>query len=114
MKKTLLTLLTIALTAVGAHAQDWKMVITKADGTQMELMTNEINNITYVQAEAPVLPDQNVDQILIKELYNGGCTNDAGKSFQYDKCVILYKVSGDIPDPPGTDTPYTLTHKLPR
>ena len=46
MKKTLLTLLTIALTAVSAHAQDWKMVITKADGTQMELMTNEINNIT--------------------------------------------------------------------
>ncbi len=94
MKKTLLTLLTIALTAVSAHAQDWKMVITKADGTQMELMTNEINNITYVQAEAPVLPDQNVDQIIIKELYNGGCTNDAGKSFQYDKCVILYNNCG--------------------
>lgn len=94
MKKTLLTLLTIALTAVSAHAQDWKMVITKADGTQMELMTNEINNITYVQAEAPVLPDQNVDQIIIKELYNGGCTNDAGKSFQFDKCVILYNNCG--------------------
>jgi len=94
MKKTLLTLLTIALTAVSTHAQEWKMVITKADGTQMELKTSEINNITYVQAEAPVLPDQNVDQIIIKELYNGGCTNDAGKSFQYDKCVILYNNCG--------------------
>ena len=95
MKKALLTLFAIALTAMNAQAQDWKMVITKADGTQMELMTNEINNITYVQTTNPVLPDQNVDQIIIKELYNGGCTDDSGKSFQFDKCIILYNNCGE-------------------
>lgn len=32
-------------------------------------------------------------QIIIKELYNGGCSKDDGKSFQFDKCVILYNNS---------------------
>ncbi len=94
MKKTLLTLLTIALTAVSASAQDWKMVVTKSDGSQMEFKTNEISNITYVQTEAEVLPDQNVDQVIIKEIYNGGCLNDNGKNFQFDKCIILYNNCG--------------------
>ena len=32
-------------------------------------------------------------QVIIKELYFGGCTDDAGKHFQYDKYVILYNNS---------------------
>ncbi len=32
-------------------------------------------------------------QVVIKELYNGGIMKDDGKSFQYDKCFILYNNS---------------------
>lgn len=32
-------------------------------------------------------------QVIIKELYFGGCVDDAGKHFQYDKYVILYNNS---------------------
>ena len=35
--------------------------------------------------------DQNADQIIIKEVYNGGCPMDEGSSFfQSDKAVVLY------------------------
>ena len=33
-------------------------------------------------------------QVIIKELYNGGCKTDDGKNFQQDKCIILYNNTG--------------------
>lgn len=42
-------------------------------------------------AQEGMLPDQNVDQIIIKEVYNGGCPKDEGTDFfQMDKCIVLY------------------------
>ena len=36
-------------------------------------------------------PDQNVDQIIIKEIYCGGCPKDEGSDmFHMDKCIVLY------------------------
>ena len=94
MKKTILLMAATALISLGAQAQNYKMVITKADGTQVEFSTTEIDNITYVEAAEPILPDQNADQVFIKEIYNGGCPSDDGKTFQYDKCIILYNNCG--------------------
>ncbi len=94
MKKTILLMAATALISLGAQAQNYKMVITKADGTQVEFSTTEIDNITYVEAAEPILPDQNADQVVIKEIYNGGCPSDDGKTFQYDKCIILYNNCG--------------------
>ena len=36
------------------------------------------------------LKEAKTSQVIIKELYNGGCKTDEGKNFQQDKCVILY------------------------
>ena len=94
MKKTILLMAATALISLSAQAQNYKMVITKADGTQVEFSTTEIDNITYVEAAEPILPDQNADQVVIKEIYNGGCPSDDGKTFQYDKCIILYNNCG--------------------
>lgn len=94
MKKTILLMAATALISLGAQAQNYKMVITKADGTKVEFSTTEIDNITYVEAAEPILPDQNADQVVIKEIYNGGCPSDDGKTFQYDKCIILYNNCG--------------------
>ena len=90
MKKSILT--TLAILAMAAHtsAQNWKMVITKADGSKQEILTTDVQSITYVQEQAPQLEDKNADQIIIKEIYNGGCSTDDGKTFQFDKCLILY------------------------
>ena len=87
MKKEILTLLVMLCMATSVNAQSWKMVITKADGSQQELYTADIKDIKYVQE---VKEDQNVDQVIIKELYSGGCKKEDGSNFQYDKCVVLY------------------------
>ena len=79
---------------IGALAQSYKMTITKTDGTVEELLVSDIADITFAAQggeELPTLPDQNVDQIIIKEVYNGGCPKDQGTEFfQADKCIILY------------------------
>ena len=73
-----------------AMAQTWKMVITMSDGSRQEMATADIKDIQYVQS-LPQLEDKNVDQILIKEVYNGGVMLDDGsKNFHFDKCIILY------------------------
>jgi len=94
MKKTILIMAALLIT-MGLSAQNWKMVITKSDGTTIEMPTSEVDNITYVASEGEVLPDQNVDQIIIKEIYNGGCLDNDGKNFQFDKCIILYNNCGE-------------------
>lgn len=95
MKKLLLSLVALMAVATGAKAQnDWKMVITHADGTTTEISTADVKDIKYVQ-NIPYVADANVDQILIKELYNGGCPKDNGSgAFQQDKCIILYNNCG--------------------
>lgn len=75
--------------ALSANAQNWNMVITKADGATIRVATADIAKVTYVDLPA-YLPDQNADQVIIKEIYNGGCKNDEGKNFQYDKSIVLY------------------------
>ncbi|MBQ5982408.1 MAG: DUF4876 domain-containing protein [Prevotella sp.] len=87
MKKLTMSLLLMIFTT-SIYAQEWKMVITKTDGTQMELLTNEIVDVQFLK---PQMEEMNVDQIIIKEVYNGGCMKDDGTSkFQYDKYIILY------------------------
>ena len=76
-----------------AEAQSWKLVVNKTDGSQLELMTSDVKDIQFVDADddEPVLPDENVDQLLIKEIYCGGCPKDEGSdAFQMDKCIVLY------------------------
>ena len=41
------------------------------------------------------LKEAKSSQVIIKELYNGGCPKDDGKTFQFDKCIILYNNSGE-------------------
>ena len=90
MKKLILSIVALVATVMSANAQsEWKMVITQTDGTKTEILTSDVKDIQYVQ-QMPYEADANVDQIIIKELYSGGCLKDDGKNFQYDKCVILY------------------------
>ena len=74
------------------RAQSWKLVISKTDGTSVELTTTDVKDIQFVEdEELPVLEDKNADQIIIKEVYNGGCPKDDGSGFfQMDKCIVLY------------------------
>ena len=93
MKKKLFLLLMLSVSLVTAKAQTWKLVINKTDGQTIELATSDIQDIQFVnqEEELPTLPDQNVDQIIIKEIYNGGCPMDEGTDmFHMDKCIILY------------------------
>ena len=76
MKKLTMSLLLMIFTT-SIYAQEWKMVITKTDGTQMELLTNEIVDVQFLK---PQMEEMNVDQIIIKEVYNGGCMKDDGTS----------------------------------
>lgn len=92
MKKSLLMVFALIAFSANVCAQQWNMVITKSDGTQVTIPAADVQNVTFAQ---PVLEDQNVDQIIIKELYNGGCPKDAGTgAFQMDKCIILYNNCG--------------------
>lgn len=52
----------------------------------------DIQVVINIAAGSPiVLEDKNVDQIIIKEVYNGGCPMDEGTGFfQADKCIVLY------------------------
>ena len=93
MKKKLFLLLLLSLSLGTAKAQTWKLVINNTDGQTIELNTADIQDILFVnqEEELPTLPDQNVDQIIIKEIYNGGCPMDEGTDmFHMDKCIILY------------------------
>ena len=91
MKKILLSMVALLAVATSAQAQEnWKMVITHADGTKTEILTSEVQNVSFVE-NIPYVADANVDQIVIKELYNGGCPKDeASGAFQFDKSIILY------------------------
>lgn len=89
MKKIILTLVALLAMTATANAQAvWKMVVTQTDGTQQQINVLDIKNVTYT---ADTLADKNVDQLIIKELYNGGCPRNTGTSyFQQDKGFVLY------------------------
>lgn len=91
MKRFFFALVLLAVQMTVSMAQvSYTMTITKTDGTVLQLPTTDISDITFVE-EKSTLPDQNVDQIIIKEVYNGGCPKDEGTEFfQNDKCIILY------------------------
>ena len=69
--KKLLSFVVFAAMAMSVQAQeDWKMVITHSDGQKTEILTSDVKDIQYVKY-IPNTPDANVDQIIIKEVYNG-------------------------------------------
>ena len=67
--------------------------IYKASGNigQVTVQANQTTNVTIEMKEAKT------SQVIIKELYNGGCPKDEGTgAFNNDKCVILYNNSGQV------------------
>lgn len=87
MKKFLLSIVAL-LGTLGASAQTWNMVVTHDDGTADTIATKSVKNVSFS------LPDQNVESVIIKELYNGGCPKDEGTGFfQQDKGFIIYNNS---------------------
>ncbi len=87
MKKLFLSVFASLVVTANVCAQQWNMVITKTDGTTVNIPTASIHEVSF--AEAP-LEDANVDQLVIKELYNGGCPKDGSGAFQMDKGFIIY------------------------
>ncbi|AGB28976.1 MULTISPECIES: DUF4876 domain-containing protein [Prevotellaceae] len=89
MKKILLALTALFAVATSASAQSvWKMVITHNDGTRDTIAASNVKNVTFAST---TLEDRNADQVIIKELYVGGCPKDEGTGyFQMDKGFVLY------------------------
>lgn len=89
MKKILLALTALFAVATSASAQSvWKMVITHNDGTRDTIAASNVKNVTFAST---TLEDRNADQVIIKELYIGGCPKDKGTGyFQMDKGFVLY------------------------
>ncbi len=86
MKKILLSAIAVFAMTTNLFAQSWKMTVTLNDGTTQEFQTSAVKNVTFEE-----LKDQNVDQVIIKELYYGGVMLDDGsKNFHMDKCIVLY------------------------
>lgn len=92
LKERLLLTLSLVFCHLSFSMAQVTMTITKTDGTILELSTNDVKEISFfVEETKPILPDQNVDQIIIKEIYCGGCPTDDGSGFfQADKCIVLY------------------------
>lgn len=91
MKKILLSLFATIALATSGFAQTWNMVVTREDGTKEVFPASKVKNVSFEMA------DQNVSQVIIKELYNGGCQPDnGGRSFQMDKGFVLYNNGGEV------------------
>ena len=90
MKKILLLLVAVFAFVSNINAQTWNMVVTHNDGTVQIIKASDVKNVTFQ------LPDQNADQVIIKELYTTGVLldNDNKKFFQADKGFILYNNGG--------------------
>lgn len=90
MKKIILSILAIIAFTLNSNAQSYYMIVTHEDGRVDSIMTTAVKNVTF-----SMLQDQNADQVIIKELYNGGCPVDEGTGyFQQDKGCILYNNGG--------------------
>lgn len=89
MKKFLLSVAVMATMALGASAQNWNMIVTHTDGTVDTIPTSAVSKVSFN------IPDVNADQVIVKELYFGGCPKDEGSgAFQQDKGFILYNNCG--------------------
>lgn len=89
MKRIILSLFVLVAMVGNLKAQVWNMIVTHEDGTVDTLSTKAVKKVNFQ------LADQNVDQVIIKEIYNGGCPMDVGTSyFQMDKGFVLYNNSG--------------------
>jgi hypothetical protein len=85
MKKLILSLVALAAISLNAGAQTWKMFVNHQDGTVDTIKTSAVKNVTFTPE------DQNADQVIIKELYNGGCPKNDGSGYiPYDKGLVLY------------------------
>ena len=62
MKKILLLLVAMFAFIGNINAQVWNMVVTHNDGTVQVIKASDVKNVTFQ------LPDQNADQVIIKEL----------------------------------------------
>ena len=75
-------------TATGSHAVEGIAYTYNGTSGQLTVRNNETTTVTITMMSA------RVSQVIIKELYCGGCLADDGiTKFQYDKCVILYNNS---------------------
>jgi len=118
MKKILFAVVCSFAFAAQAGAQSWYAVVHNSDGTvdsipatnltvnssqeyaAMSVSGDNVSKTSYlinnIDSVTFGIPDKNVDQLLIKELYAGGCMKDNGTSrFQYDKGCILYNNCAD-------------------
>ncbi len=91
MKRFLLAVAAMATMVLNASAQDWNMIVTHTDGTVETIPTTEVSKVSFKLNVA----DVNADQVIVKELYVGGCPKDEGTSaFQQDKGFVLYNNCG--------------------
>ena len=75
-------------TATGGYALDGSAYTYNGTSGQLTVKANVITECTIEMKSAVT------SQIVVKELYNGGCMADDGTTkFQYDKCIILYNNS---------------------
>jgi hypothetical protein len=75
-------------TVTGSFASNGIFYTQNGTSGQITVHTNQTANITVELLTAKI------SQVVIKELYCGGCIKDDGvTNFQYDKCMILYNNS---------------------
>jgi len=76
-------------TASGTYAKSGMIYTANGTAGQVVVQANETKNITIEMKEAKS------SQVIIKEMYFGGCPKDEGTgAFSNDKCIILYNNSG--------------------
>ena len=71
-------------------------VVHYNDGQQFiynGVTSNIVLNSRQTNVAALEVKESRSSQVIIKELYCGGCLRDNGSTFQYDKCIILYNNS---------------------
>ena len=77
--------------ASGTYANSGVIYTANGNGGMVTVQANQTTNVTIEMKEAKS------SQVIIKELYNGGCPKDEGTgSFNNDKCVILYNNSSQV------------------
>lgn len=75
-------------TASGKYAEEGTAYTYNGLSGQILVRSNEPNNVVITMKSA------RISQVIIKEVYNGGCLRDDGTTtFQHDKCIILYNNS---------------------
>jgi len=115
-KKILLAAVCCFAFAINASAQSWYAVVHNSDGTVDSIPASNLTvnsaqttmsvsgdgvdsksfQITGIDSVTFGIPNKNVDQLIIKELYAGGCMKDDGTTkFQRDKGCILYNNCAD-------------------